>query len=360
MVQLCPFAKRLNRNGFTLIELLVVIAIIAVLISLLLPAVQSAREAARRAQCVNNLKQLGLSLHNYESATGSFPWGCGAEGWTDWAAQALLLPYLEQTPIYNTINFLPPTGGFYNGPSATEPASFNGGNPTPNNTALVTKISMFYCPSDLDRLSNIEGHNNYMMCAGSDADSLFYYKNNGIPTNFAGIAAFMGGTNVRPVRFSDIADGTSNTAAFSELVKSLGPGPFTGVYDPLKPSSTAMGINATLTLNPASDYTICVANPPVPTGTSWTGTPSGAYWWTGNCYFTRYDHVMPPNTWSCEVSDPVQGYGESISASSHHPGGVNVGFCDGSVKFIKDTVNRSTWWALGTKANGEVLSSDSY
>jgi prepilin-type N-terminal cleavage/methylation domain-containing protein len=91
--------------GFTLIELLVVIAIIAVLIALLLPAVQAAREAARRAQCTNNLKQIGLALHNYESAVGALPWGQCYGNFNDWAAQVMLLPYLEQSPLFNALNF---------------------------------------------------------------------------------------------------------------------------------------------------------------------------------------------------------------------------------------------------------------
>jgi prepilin-type N-terminal cleavage/methylation domain-containing protein len=129
-----------NRRGFTLIELLVVIAIIAVLIALLLPAVQSAREAARRAQCVNNLKQIGIAMHNYHSSVNSLPWGDGP-WWIEWSAHTLLLPYMEQTPIYNAINF-----------SDTQPF---GGIPMPvnnpaNSTATYTVINGFNCPSDMD------------------------------------------------------------------------------------------------------------------------------------------------------------------------------------------------------------------
>ena len=93
------------RRGFTLIELLVVIAIIGVLIALLLPAVQAAREAARRSQCSNNLKQIGLALHNYEGAIGAMPWGEGPGGWNDWSALCLMLPYIEQKPLYDSLNF---------------------------------------------------------------------------------------------------------------------------------------------------------------------------------------------------------------------------------------------------------------
>ena len=150
--------------GFTLIELLVVIAIIAVLIALLLPAVQAAREAARRAQCINNLKQIGLAIHNYASANkDSLPWGDGP-WWNEWSAHTLLLPYLEQGPLYNSINFgnALPFGG----------APFNINNPI-NTTATYTKVSGFSCPSDGDRLTDPNGHNNYMANSGSAANSMY-------------------------------------------------------------------------------------------------------------------------------------------------------------------------------------------
>ena len=146
-----------NRGGFTLIELLVVIAIIAVLIALLLPAVQAAREAARRAQCVNNLKQIGLAMHNYHSSVNSLPWGDGP-WWIEWSAHTLLLPYMEQGPIYNAINFSDTQ------PFGLTPMPIN--NPA-NTTATYTVISGFICPSDPDRLTDPNGHNNYMANSGS-------------------------------------------------------------------------------------------------------------------------------------------------------------------------------------------------
>src|SRR3954471_13250125 len=141
----------MRRRGFTLIELLVVIAIIAVLIALLLPAVQAAREAARRMQCVNNLKQIGIALHNYNGTSDSLPWGDGPDQWNQWSALTLTLSHLEQSSLYNAINF-----------------SFGLQNPAlgVNTTAQRSTLSFALCPSDVDRLTSADGHLNYSGNAG--------------------------------------------------------------------------------------------------------------------------------------------------------------------------------------------------
>src|SRR5271163_1078080 len=144
----------LFRKAFTLIELLVVIAIIAVLIALLLPAVQAAREAARRAQCTNNLKQMGLGMHNYHQANNSLSPGHYGTGWEDWNSQTMLLPYIEQGTVFNSINFA------NTGCSACPGISYN-------NTVNLVKFNFLLCPSDLDRLSNPYGHINYAGNAGN-------------------------------------------------------------------------------------------------------------------------------------------------------------------------------------------------
>jgi prepilin-type N-terminal cleavage/methylation domain-containing protein/prepilin-type processing-associated H-X9-DG protein len=342
-----------KRHGFSLIELLVVIAIIGVLAGLLLPAVQSAREAARRVQCVNNLKQIGLALFSYENAVGRLPPGQleGTDN-ADWSAQTFLLPYLEQKAIYDAINFL--------GYPATKPS--NAANPL-NQTAFNTTIQVYLCPSDLDRLATTAGHNNYAACSGSSPDSVAQKG----PFNgpFIGPDPTPGNSRIAQVfSFRDITDGLSNTAAFSEKVKGIGN---TNARDPLIPASTVLDVAATGSVSiPGDYYNDCRAADPRTTNlesgiyyTSYGG--QGAYWFLGEPPFTRYTHVMLPNTWSCDYGT---GGGNAIwgahTASSHHPGGVNILLCDGSVKFIKSSIAREAWWALGTQANGDIIPSDAY
>jgi prepilin-type N-terminal cleavage/methylation domain-containing protein/prepilin-type processing-associated H-X9-DG protein len=354
-----------RRRAFTLIELLVVIAIIAVLIALLLPAVQAAREAARRAQCVNNLKQIGLAIHNYHSTTNAFPWGDGP-WWIEWSANTLLLPYLEQGPIYNALNFV-------------DTEAFD--TPMPNDhpactTAEYRSIAVFLCPSDQDRLTSPDGHNNYMANTGSapncayggaankpswngPAAGPFIYSSNGIDTGPPGF----GGSSVN---IAMITDGTSNTAAYSERVKAIGNNA-TGTSAPFDTGIPTASLGTPPQVPQAVEgqsqpyYLVCKANPPVPVGANQDAANfnddniSGSTWVTGQPANTRYAHVMPPNTWSCRSGLQI-----AHNASSHHPGGVNVLFCDGSVKFIKSTIGINTWWAIGTRAGGEVISSDQY
>lgn len=189
----------MRRRGFTLIELLVVIAIIGVLIALLLPAVQAAREAARRSQCSNNLKQISLGLHNYHDSTGSLPWGHGPFGWNDWGALVLMLPYVEQAPLYNSINFNTTIGG-------AAPANAQ------NLTIQRVSVNMYQCPSDADKLTTREGHSNYAGNAGNTPN--FFSRS---PSGLFGSAAYSDA-----IRFRDITDGLSQTAAFSEKVKGIG------------------------------------------------------------------------------------------------------------------------------------------
>jgi prepilin-type N-terminal cleavage/methylation domain-containing protein/prepilin-type processing-associated H-X9-DG protein len=346
-------------SGFTLIELLVVIAIIAVLIALLLPAVQAAREAARRAQCVNNLKQIGLALHNYHQAINTLPPGHFGTGWNDWNATTMLLPYMEQAQLYNTINFGTASG------DAADPGF------RPNTTSFRAKTNVLLCPSDTDRLTNAFGHSNYYGNSGNAPEGIFdNHRHNACNGLFASVNHEDGSSNVKPVSFSDILDGLSNTAAYSERVKGIG-STFTG-YDPVRPTSAEMSVNiSTAQTNgvfgdavPNVYYAACKAlNPYITTGTFNTSgsISSGEYWWDGHYETGNYNHVMTPNTWSCDdaANDWVNDGGAS-DPSSHHNGGVNILFADGSVRFVKDSVNTNAWWALGSRNGGEVLSADAY
>jgi prepilin-type N-terminal cleavage/methylation domain-containing protein/prepilin-type processing-associated H-X9-DG protein len=356
------------RRGFTLIELLVVIAIIAVLIALLLPAVQAAREAARRAQCVNNLKQIGVAVANYESASGSLPYADGP-WWTEWSAHSMLLPYLEQQPIFNTINFA--------STRAFAGALMHDG--ITNSTAEYTKLAVFLCPSDQNRLTGPWGPNNYMANAGSAPNG--FYGGNGTGSDGAngpmsGPFIFTGtdnGQHGTAIRMASVADGTSNTASFSERVKAIGSSSAGNApFDTTKPTAsiTLFGDPSFNGTNPIAAgtettaqafYTACLAKPPTANASGMDQALeqdsylSGESWSAGLVPCSRYNHVMMPNTWSCRG-----GVNMAFDASSRHAGGVNVLFLDGSVKFIKQSIATTTWWALGSKAGSEVISADSF
>jgi prepilin-type N-terminal cleavage/methylation domain-containing protein/prepilin-type processing-associated H-X9-DG protein len=378
------------RKGFTLIELLVVIAIIAVLIALLLPAVQMAREAARRAQCVNNLKQIGLALHNYHQANESFPQGQsqaayqigyagGYAGWTEWSAQAEMLPYMEQAPIYNSINWC-----------------FNGGHDygqAANGTSYGSLIKTFMCPSDNNTSKNSRppgndppGTNNYRACVGTTTTRWWAFNMAGFqgcrPDPFFGgspgcqpysngLFRYWGVSGIR-----DVTDGTSNTIAFAEsLVGDAGWAAST------RRNNSVTGVGGTVSAAQAPDVRMLV---PPASATDLLSpaldacsaafnnkqnltTANGIRWGWGAMGITMFNTIVPPNSqkypWNscrddcggCSPDDAM-----FSNAQSNHSGGVNVLFADGSVKFIKDSVNQVNWWALGTKDAEEVLSSDSY
>jgi prepilin-type N-terminal cleavage/methylation domain-containing protein/prepilin-type processing-associated H-X9-DG protein len=369
-----------KRQGFTLIELLVVIAIIAVLIALLLPAVQSAREAARRAQCVNNLKQLGLAVHNYISQTNVFP-NQTIQNTTYWAWEpswaAAILPMLEQQPIYNAINFSVPMLDL--GPFT----GFPGGFPQ-NTTAGLTFLPTFICPSEsLIHQAGAQlveyAQTNY---AGNYGGPAMLTSCNGLIVPAKG-DLWIKSAGAGTLSIAAVTDGTSNTAMFSEHL--LGAG--SGLDDPSKSPAVAgsplakralfLAPSVTLTADTGDVATLqkfVAACQAIPGGTAPTeDATTGANWIMAQGYdnaSVSYTHVMPPNKYSCIgngagwptflVDGAQGGYGAAITATSNHPGGVNVCMGDGHVQFVKDSVSFQTWWALGSRNLGEVISADSY
>jgi prepilin-type N-terminal cleavage/methylation domain-containing protein len=343
-------------RGFTLIELLVVIAIIAVLIALLLPAVQAAREAARRSQCVNNLKQLGLALANYHDVIGCYPPGASDEqnGCQQYSALPMILPQLEQQNAFNSFNFFLVSGACFNNAI--------------NLTVQRITFGVFNCPSDVDKLSNADGHNNYCANFGSKA---FRYSSTPtgpfvVPTTTAGDGVF------RMVSVASVKDGTSNTCAFSERIHGMGNGAqlqVTEAYDPQIPSSNMynLAITADADLYPSTlYYQGCKSLLPTPTSVAPVGINGGTYYQElmGD---VSYTHVMPPNSISCVFPSltPPPGNGDknhphgALTATSWHSGGVKAAQLDGSVRFYKNTISNTVWWAVGTINAGEIVSADS-
>ncbi len=343
--------RRTRSGGFTLIELLVVIAIIAILIALLLPAVQAAREAARRAQCVNNLKQLGLAVHNYESVHTMLPlgrvWGplpgipfpsffVGEQN-TTWFTQMLV--QFEQQTLYNAYNFAIGIDGPVGGDGM--PIGF-----AINSTVYGTKLSAFQCPTDNDRKLNLIWPTNGYVIVGTRGNYVVSWGNTQwAQQNSAGGTATLNLPVVympsafghNSVRLAAITDGTSNTVFTAECLQ--------GQDNDVRGAIWTLGtmFMSRFTPNSTRDY-YGVADPP-----SGGGDRLGA----GFC-------VNDPGGRLPCVNVPYPFLDVYEASKSRHPGGVNAGFGDGSVRFIKETISPVTWIGLNTIRGGEVMSSDSY
>lgn len=342
------------RRGFTLIELLVVIAIIGVLIALLLPAVQAAREAARRSQCTNNLKQIGLAMHNYHSAYGVFPMGqAGASAHVSSGAGhgpsvlIFLLGHAEQQTLANAFNFQM---------AAVRGAA--GEYTAMNSTVYLSSVSTFLCPSDTGHRVFPYG-TNYGASVGPQFNS-FAIANNARGVG-VGMFAFRVAWGV-----ADVTDGTSNTIAFGEqLIGDNTAATVNGaeLYNCLPwPGSDPQGSGADMVM-PGGIATLneyiesCDAKRP---GTANQDNSSGSYWAAGRmAHGPLVNVLLTPNSTHQDCYNFAQHTGLK-TMRSRHPGGVNVLLADGSVKLVKDSIDQMTWFALGTKAGGEVISSDAF
>jgi prepilin-type processing-associated H-X9-DG protein len=215
---------------------------------------------------------------------------------------------------------------------------------------------VFLCPSDLDRLTSPSGHNNYTGNTGSGPDS-----NGASPTGvICGSKMYLTGPYFESttVRLQDIQDGLSQTAAFSERVKGIGLNNNGQPPDNTNPPGSVIRIGK-VPDDPEQVYALCYAINPHASGAALAGDYSvGSFWHVGTMNGTRYNHVMPPNTWNCSQKNSDND--GAHTAGSRHPGVVNVLFTDGSVRAVKDTVNRTVWRALGTRAGDEVVSSSDY
>jgi prepilin-type N-terminal cleavage/methylation domain-containing protein/prepilin-type processing-associated H-X9-DG protein len=332
-----------KRQGFTLIELLVVIAIIAILIGLLLPAVQKVREAAARAKCENNLKQMGLAAFNYESTIGTLPPGGsgpilgGASGndTNRFSVQSLILPYVEQANKYAQFDF-----------AANNSTAVNA-------NARLQDVPIYLCPSDPSTAkfmvgTSWDGRSNYFGNLGTNA----YVSANGDGSVggifFYDVSTASIGTMPRAVRLMDITDGTSNTAMFSEIKR--GNSPTTG---------TPVDLWDVLEVGQFSSYT----NPAVDcVGATKALRYSGLQYYRFLIPTSLYTHTAPPNAnvpncieLTTHSGDVGLFFASHVTARSWHTGGVNACFADGSVHFISNTINPTTWRELGTRAGGEVV-----
>lgn len=305
--------KQDEKKGFTLIEMLVVLMIISLLVGLLLPAVQSARESSRRLVCLNHLHQIGVAFHSYHSSYDSFP-SSGQR-----SILAAILPELELQPIFQSINFNSTLG-------SSAPGSVN-------QSVQETVISIFICPSDSPPKGWL-ATTNYACSQGVELRD--QVDNGALPF-----------WSKKALGLKDITDGAGNTVLTSEWVtgprfldrRNLKGTVYSTNEQYLGPSQLTLFLTACQNLNPSS----------APIGINDKGTN----WLLDGYVATRYNHNMTPNQLSCISGGWVQE--GAYTASSHHPGGSHSLFADGHARFMKQSISREVWWAIGTRAGSEKI-----
>ncbi len=339
-----------RRNAFTLIELLVVIAIIAILIALLLPAVQQAREAARRTQCKNNLKQLGLALHNYHDTMNMFPRSqmgatTGTADWRGHSAHVMILPYIEQAPLYALydMNVWAWWDGGRVGRDGTNHHMVSAGR------AGLTRIPAFLCPSNSATIG-FPGCS-YPVCEGANSGMF----NDGVAGGY--VATKENGIfNIRtPVRIGDITDGTTNCIMAGEQLLSTTVPTLDRIINLRQAVAIPSGWDGTfLTQAQLDDWGgRCNAS------SNAQRTETGRYWNPGIHEQSVFNTLLPPNSKygnctahcsGCAPDGPAM-----LGARSLHTGGVQVLLADGSVRFVSENVDYLTWQRLGSRNDGNVL-----
>lgn len=316
----CAHGRYARRGGLTLVELLVVVAVIGLLVGLLLPSVQSARESARRIQCANNLRQLGLAVNAYASAVGVLPPGHIGQGYS---LHARLLPHLEQSTLYNAINF--------------DISASRTGPDSENHTASKVSLSAFLCPSDG---VYAPGATNYVGNVGIGVQK---YKYNGV---FSVVSP----GSPPSIGHQSITDGTGTTAAIAEWL--------IGKYQSREPRRTVFVTPTELTEPEQFQQFVDTCRSLDPARASVNGAWKGREWLTGSLGSTLYNHTLPINENSCTNFVMVQQ--GAWTAGSLHPGGAHCLFVDGHVRFLRDSIAMQVWHALGSRNGGEIISDSVY
>ncbi len=377
----CQPPARCKPSGFTLVELLVVIAIIGVMVGLLLPAVQSAREAARRMSCSNNLKQIGLALHNYHDTYGRLPF---REGGTSGSADGgsigttlqsnqnrasgftMLLPFIEQTALWEQISQ----------PLVHNGVTYPPFGDTPSDASVyppwATDIATYLCPSS--PATKLVAVGNYGLChyafSGGDSSMFITWRSPSTATNARTRVRGPVGYRANNNKFRDILDGLSNTIAIGESTTSLG-GRLVlgGVARNQGMEVIDSPITCRLRVDPLEprQYAASVATVSVSRGQRWA---------SGSVAYVVVNTILPPNSPACTFESEFRSVGQ-YPMTSRHPGGVHALLCDGSVRFVTESIDTGdlsapspdvtgnggkspygVWGALGSKNGSEVLSSD--